>query len=192
MGEVIDLRELSQGANDLSEDYNRELKPIQKFAVTLLNENIDGAIADISDNYPKIGVFGPYVGDGRQVITEICWYVAERGNVVFTDFGYYHPDDPRRFISLDAIFPPSLVKIVKDQKIMGQLAEEAARSAKLRASQNGRKKIIVERCGVEFAVLEVFRLVNDTRARIIRCSSCGALNSEDRDICSKCVKTLKS
>ncbi len=96
----------------MSDDYPDEVKPWFELMRTLLDENVDRQIARISDGHQRIGVFGPYTGDGNIILPQICEYVTRKGFVVLTDFSYHHPSNPAQKISLDTVFSPKITKII--------------------------------------------------------------------------------
>lgn len=114
MGINYDLGELRRGVDALSDDYNSAIRPLKDFAEKMLRENVDSCIEKIDGGLKRIGVFGPYNGDNKKIVDEICWYVADKGYLVFTDFGFYHPRAPKSFVSLDTVLTPTLIAEFND------------------------------------------------------------------------------
>lgn len=100
---------------ELHDDYHESVEPIYQLVQLLKDENIDRILQDYFKDYRKIGVFGPYQGaNARQIITDICTYIARKGFVVFTGYGYHHPSLPAVYHSLDTILTPTLQATFKN------------------------------------------------------------------------------
>jgi hypothetical protein len=107
-----DIDRAFRGVDSMSDDYPDEVKPWFELMKKLMDENIDGKISGMSDGFERVGVFGPYMGDGKVILPDICKYVASKGFVVLTDFSYYHPSNPSQAISLTTIFSPEITKLL--------------------------------------------------------------------------------
>lgn len=67
-----------------------------KFLTRDVGDSVFKAFGDLT----RIAVFGPY-RDNKEIIDEICYYVCEKKYVVFTGRGYYHPSDPKKYLTMD-------------------------------------------------------------------------------------------
>jgi len=115
--ETVTASVLKDLANEMTDEYEEIIRRIEEILRALIDENIGLTINKVWGGVTKIGVFGAYKPDENKVILdEICQYIVNKGYIVISGYGFYHPSQPTVYQSLDKILTPTIQKIFKNPR----------------------------------------------------------------------------
>lgn len=105
-----DYKDIWRIRKSLPDSFDYFYEQIMNLAVGVMRLRADKLCAPYK---MRVGVFGPYTGNGKKIILEIAKKVSSCGYGAITGFGFFPQNQPGKLHSLNELVPPATAKALR-------------------------------------------------------------------------------